>query len=40
VFAPMALAGLVYGGITFCLQVPAAREIASVIRQRFRSGSE
>jgi len=39
VFAPMALAGLVYGGITFCLQVPAAREIASAIRQRFRSGS-
>lgn len=36
VFAPMAVAGLVYWGITCYLQVPAAKEIASVFLQRLR----
>ena len=39
VFAPMALAGLSYWGITFFLQVPAAREIAAVVWQRVRPGN-
>src|SRR3989454_3203152 len=38
VFVPMALAALVYWGITFYLQVPAAKEIASLFRQRLRVG--
>ena len=40
VFVPMALAALVYWGITFYLQVPAAKEIASLFRQRLRVGSK
>ena len=40
VFVPMTLAGLVYWGITFYLRVPAAREIASALSQRLRSGTE
>ena len=39
VFVPMTLAGLIYWGITFSLQVPAAREIALTVWQRLRPGS-
>jgi len=40
VFAPIALAGLIYWAITVCLQVPAAKEIASVVWHRLRVGSK
>src|SRR5438132_2904014 len=38
VFVPMTLAGLIYWGGTFCLRVPAAKEIASLFRRRLRVG--
>jgi peptidoglycan biosynthesis protein MviN/MurJ (putative lipid II flippase) len=40
VFVPMTLAGLIYGGITFSLRVPAAQEFAALVLHKFRRGSK
>jgi putative peptidoglycan lipid II flippase len=38
VFVPMILAGLIYWGITFCLRVPAAKEIAALVLRNLHAG--
>src|SRR3989442_8524308 len=40
VFVPMTLAGLIYWGITFCLRVPAAQEIAALVLHKLHASSK
>jgi len=40
VFVPMTLAGLIYWGSTFCLRVPAAKEIAALVLHKLHASSK
>ena len=40
VFVPMTLAGAIYWGSTFCLRVPAAKEIAALVLHKLHASSK